>query len=179
MGSVLYCNPNAGHYECATHAPFSSDWVDLYTSLGCDVMLFNYRGYGRSTGGAPHSFDACANRPRAWAAVLSPRVVWSWLVWCVVYAGSPSPGVVMRDAECLVRFMQRELGCGRIAVHGESIGGMVACHVARQCEGVELLIADRTFATLSGVADRLMFPWAGTALHFFTGNSQDTSRRGR
>lgn len=54
MGLVLYCNPNAGHYECSTHAPFSSDWVDLYTSLGCDVLLFNYRGYGRSTG-RPHA----------------------------------------------------------------------------------------------------------------------------
>lgn len=50
LGVVLYCNPNAGHYECFTHTPFSSDWVDFYTSLGCDMFLFNYRGYGRSTG---------------------------------------------------------------------------------------------------------------------------------
>lgn len=86
-------------------------------------------------------------------------------------AGSPSPMAVMRDAEALVRHVRKELGATRIAVHGESIGGMVACHVARHCEGVELLVADRTFSTLSAVADRLMFSWAGAALHFFTGTA--------
>lgn len=62
------------------------------------------------------------------------------------------------------------MGYTRIAVHGESIGGMVACHVAHQCQGVELLIADRTFCTLAAVADRLVAPWAGKAMQLFTGS---------
>jgi pimeloyl-ACP methyl ester carboxylesterase len=52
MGLLIYCNPNAGLYESSTQAPFSPDWVDFYTALGCDVLLWNYRGYGRSTGTA-------------------------------------------------------------------------------------------------------------------------------
>jgi fermentation-respiration switch protein FrsA (DUF1100 family) len=29
-----------------------TDWVTFYKSLGCDVLLYNYRGFGRS-GGTP------------------------------------------------------------------------------------------------------------------------------
>lgn len=43
----------------------------------------------------------------------------------------------------------------RIVVHGESIGGMVACHLARHLP-VDALICDRTFATLDATAARLM-----------------------
>lgn len=95
-------------------------------------------------------------------------------LWCLSLrlpptTGSPHPAAIKKDAEVLVRFAREELGAGRIALHGESIGGMVAAHVARHCQGVELLIADRTFASLAAVANRLMCPWAGRALHFFTG----------
>lgn len=37
------------------------------------------------------------------------------------------------------------------------------------CDGVALLVADRTFASLPAVADRLLFQGAGAALRFFTG----------
>jgi surfactin synthase thioesterase subunit len=43
----------------------------------------------------------------------------------------------------------------RIIMHGESIGGMVACHVARNYP-VDALVCDRTFATLDATAARLM-----------------------
>ena len=60
-------------------------------------------------------------------------------------------------------------------MHGESIGvsqlapsvfskhgqGIVATHVARYCSNIELLVADRTFANLPAVAQRLV----GTSLH--------------
>ena len=84
-------------------------------------------------------------------------------------AGSPSPVAIKRDTEVLVKYSREQLGAERVGVHGESIGGMAACHVARYCEGVQLLVADRTFASLAAVADRLMFSFAGAALHFFTG----------
>jgi pimeloyl-ACP methyl ester carboxylesterase len=43
----------------------------------------------------------------------------------------------------------------RIILHGESIGGMVACHVART-HPVDALVCDRTFATLDATAARLL-----------------------
>jgi pimeloyl-ACP methyl ester carboxylesterase len=96
---------------------------------------------------------------------------WYQMMWCL--SGSPSPLVNNQDAEALVKYMRSELGAGKVAVHGESIGGMVACHAAARCEGVDLLVADRTFATLAGVADRLMASWAGRAMHFFTGRGAE------
>eukprot|EP00392_Amoebophrya_sp_AT5.2_P004628 g4636.t1 len=52
---VVFCNPNAGYYESQA---FQSDWVDFYHSLGHAVLLFNYRGFGRS--GALSSGPAAA-----------------------------------------------------------------------------------------------------------------------
>ena len=43
MGTVLFCSPNAGLYECLSQAGKDSSWVGYYTSLGFDVCLFNYR----------------------------------------------------------------------------------------------------------------------------------------
>lgn len=88
---------------------------------------------------------------------------------CGCGAGTADPHAINQDAELIVRYLREDMGYTRIAVHGESIGGVVACHVARHCEGVELLVADRTFCTLDAVADRLMGSWAGRAMHFFTG----------
>jgi hypothetical protein len=46
--TVLFCNPNAGYYEYG-HI-FQKQWVDFYLGRGINVMLWNYRGYGRSEG---------------------------------------------------------------------------------------------------------------------------------
>lgn len=39
-----------------------------------------------------------------------------------------------------------------LGIHGESLGGMVACHIART-KNVNYLFADRTFSSLSEVAN--------------------------
>eukprot|EP00397_Hematodinium_sp_SG-2012_P013686 GEMP01013906.1.p1 GENE.GEMP01013906.1~~GEMP01013906.1.p1 ORF type:complete len:832 (+),score=114.40 GEMP01013906.1:284-2779(+) len=44
---VVCCNPNAGYYETMV---YQSDWLEFYLSRGVSVMVFNYRGYGRSRG---------------------------------------------------------------------------------------------------------------------------------
>jgi len=46
--AVLFCNPNAGYYEYA-HI-FQKQWIDFYLGRGINVILWNYRGYGRSGG---------------------------------------------------------------------------------------------------------------------------------
>ena len=55
----------------------------------------------------------------------------------------------------------------RIIIHGESIGGMIACHIAKTYP-VDALICDRTFSSLDGTAARLMGTWAGIGLKYCT-----------
>jgi len=43
MGTVLFCAPNAGLFECVSQASKEASWVGFYTSLGFDVCFFNYR----------------------------------------------------------------------------------------------------------------------------------------
>ena len=56
-----------------------------------------------------------------------------------------------RDGEILVDYMRDIMNIKKIGVHGASIGGMVANHIARK-KGIDLLVADRTFSSLSNVA---------------------------
>ena len=43
---VLFCNPNAVFYE---FIHYQTEWFHFYVeTLGADLVIFNYRGYGRS-----------------------------------------------------------------------------------------------------------------------------------
>ncbi|KAJ0393150.1 hypothetical protein P43SY_004946 [Pythium insidiosum] len=58
--TIIYCNPNGGLYE---FHHLQMEWAKFYTDLGCDVLLFNYRGYGRCKGEpspAAHNQDGLA-----------------------------------------------------------------------------------------------------------------------
>ena len=143
IGVVLFCGPNAGLYEL-TH--YQSDWVTFYKSLGFDVCVYNYRGYGRSS-------------------------------------GTPSPAANAADVDLVVAALRARYAEGarlsgggggklRLIVHGESIGGLAACHVAspRSVHGsaVSLLVADRTFSSLPSVARHLLAAWTAKVLKFAT-----------
>ena len=65
--------------------------------------------------------------------------------------GKPSPSALKRDGEVLINYMRDIMNIKKIGVHGASIGGMVANHIARK-KGIDLLVADRTFSSLSNVA---------------------------
>jgi fermentation-respiration switch protein FrsA (DUF1100 family) len=62
-----------------------------------NFVVFNYRGYGAST-------------------------------------GSPDPSRLQLDGISVAKYLQDELGIVNLVVHGESVGGMVACGIARQVE---------------------------------------------
>lgn len=47
--AIVFCNPNAAYYEFSF---FQTDWIELYVSAGVNLIMWNYRGYGRSTGKA-------------------------------------------------------------------------------------------------------------------------------
>jgi hypothetical protein len=83
------------------------------------------------------------------------RVVSFSVFYCPVkltpayFASAPSA----LTSKCLA--LQRTRRPYRIILHGESIGGMVACHLARH-RPVDALVCDRTFASLDATAARLM-----------------------
>ncbi|OMJ81833.1 hypothetical protein SteCoe_17595 [Stentor coeruleus] len=45
--AIMFCNPNAGLYEFTY---FQSEWLEFYVGRGVDVFLWNYRGFGKSSG---------------------------------------------------------------------------------------------------------------------------------
>lgn len=51
---VLFCNPNAAFYE---YLNYQTEWMHFYTHvLGMNMIIFNYRGYGRSGMGGSQKF---------------------------------------------------------------------------------------------------------------------------
>lgn len=118
--TMIWCNPNAGYYETMV---YESHWLDLYLAQGCNVFLFNYSGFGRST-------------------------------------GHPSPSALAADGDAVVEFLKRR-GVTQIGVHGRSIGGICATHMAaRHPDHVKILVADRTMSTLAEVAKYTFGNWA-------------------
>uniref|UniRef100_M4BL84 AB hydrolase-1 domain-containing protein n=1 Tax=Hyaloperonospora arabidopsidis (strain Emoy2) TaxID=559515 RepID=M4BL84_HYAAE len=78
--------------------------------------------------------------------------------------GSPSPAMHNLDGLAIVNYLKNERGFVQIAVHGESIGGLVATYVACTSPHVNVLIADRTLATVPALAQRMIARWAGTVV---------------
>lgn len=48
LPTVIFCNPNAGSYEFIN---LQSEYLQYYTQNGVNVVLWNYRGFGRSQKG--------------------------------------------------------------------------------------------------------------------------------
>jgi hypothetical protein len=90
--------------------------------------------------------------------------------------GCPSPDGNNADGEAVVAHL-RDTGVQLIVVHGESIGGLVANHLAANCD-IDLLIADRTFANLNIIARHLIGAWADNGLRIATGWKTDNTRWG-
>ncbi|CAI5747309.1 unnamed protein product [Peronospora destructor] len=81
--------------------------------------------------------------------------------------GSPSPAMHNLDGLAIVDYLKKVRKIKRVAVHGESIGGLVATYVARMSPHVSVLIADRTFSTVPALAQRMIARWAGTVVDWF------------
>jgi len=63
--SIIICNPNFGFAETQQYC---SEWPNFYLDFGINVILWNYRGYGNSTGvPSPENNRADAELVCAWA----------------------------------------------------------------------------------------------------------------
>mmetsp|Transcript_31345 Transcript_31345/g.28534 ORF Transcript_31345/g.28534 Transcript_31345/m.28534 type:complete len:148 (-) Transcript_31345:1439-1882(-) len=109
---MVICCPNAGYYE---YMYYENEWIDFYMQHNMNVFVYNYRGYGNSS-------------------------------------GSPTPGKLRKDGEKIIDYLRNDLGVKKIGVHGESIGGMIANHIANTKE-IDFLFADRTFYCISKVGE--------------------------
>lgn len=58
--------------------------------------------------------------------------------------GYPNLKNILLDAEEVVQYLRTIKGVKKLIIHGESLGGTVATHVAHKC-GCEFLFVDRTF----------------------------------
>eukprot|EP00929_Paragymnodinium_shiwhaense_P033873 TRINITY_DN18520_c0_g1_i5.p1 TRINITY_DN18520_c0_g1~~TRINITY_DN18520_c0_g1_i5.p1 ORF type:complete len:887 (-),score=208.89 TRINITY_DN18520_c0_g1_i5:44-2704(-) len=122
--TLIYCQPNAGFMELMLHSP---KLLDFYQQRGINVFLFNYSGYGRSS-------------------------------------GRPTPAAIAADADAVLQYL-RSKGVTKIGVHGRSIGGIPACHLARRHPDiVQFLVADRTMGGLASTAKHSYGHWAATGL---------------
>ncbi len=72
-----------------------------------------------------------------------------------------------RDGEAVIDYLRQELGVKKIGLHGESLGGLVATHLART-KGVDFVVADRTFSSLSSVGENTFGPYIGTLYRMIT-----------
>lgn len=61
--------------------------------------------------------------------------------------GSPTIPKLCRDGEILISYIRSNPSVSKIIVHGESLGGCIASHIAIK-GNCDLLIADRTFSSL-------------------------------
>ncbi|CAI2379335.1 unnamed protein product [Moneuplotes crassus] len=109
--AVMICNPNCVYYE--NFGIYEDQFFNFFLRNGFNVFLWNYRGYGRST-------------------------------------GSISPDSFFEDADHLVQYLVNIRGVTRLLVHGSSLGGAIACHLANN-PNVEAVFADRTFSSLDSV----------------------------
>jgi len=171
--AVMYCNPNAGLIEVATGMSLSTGnlveseegdetcWTDFYTRKGYDVYLFNYAGFGRSSGSDQ------ADRSRASGCIASFKRV----VNIILFQFKPTPDSLRTDAVAAGSYLINELGIDSLIIHGESIGGMAAAGAAKGLtrmpttkDKVALLICDRTFCNLQAIAQRLIGNWVAPAI---------------
>lgn len=182
--ALLYCNPNAGLIEVAggmslvggnipsadPNAP-GDTWIDFYTSIGYDVYLYNYAGYGRSYG-----TTYCSSSP-PWTKPYSPGVLASLsrIVVSCFFHFQPTPDTLRADGYSVAEHILNDAGVQQLVIHGESIGGVAASGAARKLSHLpsarsklSLLICDRTFCNLEAVAQRLVGGWTGYAIRTLT-----------
>jgi uncharacterized protein len=117
-GTVLFCHGNAENISGGIET------VSLLHKLAVNVLVFDYRGYGRSE-------------------------------------GQPTEQGTYRDAEAAWDYLVGKLGQppGRIVIHGRSLGGAVAAHLARDRTPAGLIV-ESSFTSVPDMGVRFypMFP---------------------
>ena len=118
---IIFCNPNSMIYQF-----FTPEKYYFYYEGNCDILFYNYRGYGESDG-----FSTYENAKNDILEIFDEISKWNKY--------------------------------DKIGVHGYSIGGIPATHLAKN-RNIDLLISDRNFSNLGNIVDSYIF---GILLKFF------------
>ena len=82
--------------------------------------------------------------------------------------GVPSFTRLKRDGELMIDFLYTQKEVKRLGIHGESLGGAIACHLAKN-RLVEFLFVDRSFSSLGDIAkfnfNKIVY-WIFKAFHW-------------
>lgn len=115
-GTVLFCHGNGGNVS------HRLETILLLHQLGMNVLILDYRGYGKS-------------------------------------GGNPTEEGTYRDAESAWKYLVETRGerPERIIIHGRSLGGAVAAHLARDCTPAALVV-ESSFYDITELGAEL-FPW--------------------
>ena len=77
--------------------------------------------------------------------------------------GTPNPEVLKNDGKNIIEYLRKVKKIKILGVHGESLGGSIASHLARNCE-IDFLFSDRSFARLNEVVEYSFGKWAKVIL---------------
>jgi len=113
---IIFSNPNSMIYEF-----FTPEKYFFYYEGGCDILFWNYRGYGLSEGHC-------------------------------TFANNKKDILELFDE---IKKMNK---WEKFGVHGYSIGGISATHLAKN-RNIDLLISDRNFSSVSKIAES--YPFGG------------------
>jgi uncharacterized protein len=111
--AVLLCHGNAGNIA------HRLDWLEIFCGMGFAVLLFDYRGFGRSSG-----------TPTEQGTYLDAQAAWDYL--------TNTKGFSPR----------------RIVIVGESLGGPIAAHLAKDAAPGALILVS-TFTSVPDLARTL------------------------
>ena len=118
---IIFCNPNSMIYQF-----FTPEKYYFYYEGNCDILFYNYRGYGESDGFS--TFDNVKSD-------------------------------ILEIYDEISKWNKYE----KIGVHGYSIGGIPATHLAKN-RNIDLLVSDRNFSNVGNIAYSYIF---GGLLKFF------------
>ncbi|CBZ55197.1 conserved hypothetical protein [Neospora caninum Liverpool] len=158
-GNVLiFFNPNAGYLETA--AVIGDGELDFYRSRGVSVLLFNYRGFGRSAGkSSPASLLSDA------AAIYRFVASWPGVQTVGVHGrsigGMPAIFVALRQRHIRRSLLASVPSSAALALPSRPrrAAGVRAASSPR-LPSVSFLCADRTFSSLPDAAGGLLGSWA-------------------
>jgi pimeloyl-ACP methyl ester carboxylesterase len=111
--AVILCHGNAGNIA------HRLDWLEMFCGMGFAMLLFDYRGFGRSRG-----------TPTEQGTYLDAQAAWDYLA------------------------NTKGFSPGSIVIVGESLGGPIAAHLAKDV-GPGALILVSTFTSVPDLASNL------------------------
>ena len=88
--------------------------------------------------------------------------------------GSPNPINTLSDGESVVNYLKDVKGTGRVLIHGQSLGGAVASHIASKL-GCDFLFVDRSFSSLDMITEVIAGRLAARIVRFIIDWHFDTT----